>query len=49
MKLSFGKLIPFRKKDDQKHICKVCKMTFQSKDSLERHKTKANHTGAVNL
>jgi hypothetical protein len=49
MKLSFSKLIPFGKKENQEHVCKVCKMTFLSKESLDRHKNKANHFGAVKL
>lgn len=50
MKFSLDKLIPFRKDENRKsYTCKVCKMVFQSKESLERHKNKANHFGAVKL
>ncbi|MEP0824214.1 MAG: hypothetical protein HRF40_01885 [Nitrososphaera sp.] len=39
-----------RTADSNKKIlkCKVCKMTFQSEESLERHKNKARHfTGSI--
>ncbi len=45
--------LPFQLKrtaDSNKKIlkCKVCKMTFQSEESLERHKNKARHfTGSI--
>lgn len=29
--------------------CKECKMVFASKESLERHRNKAKHFGAVHL
>jgi transposase-like protein len=36
------------KTDNKKHfVCKECKMTFQSKDSLELHKKKARHYGGL--
>jgi transposase-like protein len=44
------KLPSFRIKDnnksktnDKQFVCKECKMTFQSKDSLELHKRKSRH------
>jgi transposase-like protein len=41
------KIPSFRKdnqaKADSHFICKECKMTFQSKDSLELHKKKSGH------
>lgn len=49
MKFSLGKLNPFGKDEKHEYVCKVCKMVFRSKESLDRHKTKANHVGAVNL
>ncbi|HZD34936.1 MAG TPA: hypothetical protein VE130_06995 [Nitrososphaeraceae archaeon] len=49
MKFSLSKLNPFGKDEKHEYICKVCKMVFRSKESLDRHKTKANHLGAVNL
>jgi transposase-like protein len=36
------------KTDNKPFVCKECKMTFQSKDSLELHKRKSRHyTGFV--
>jgi protein-arginine kinase activator protein McsA len=36
------------KTDNKLFVCKECKMTFQSKDSLELHKRKSRHfTGFV--
>lgn len=41
---------PFsRAKDSEGFKCKVCKMAFTTKDSLERHKNKAKHHGDVHL
>jgi protein-arginine kinase activator protein McsA len=35
-------------KTDKQFVCRECKMTFQSKDSLELHKRKSRHfTGLV--
>jgi hypothetical protein len=35
-------------KTDKQFMCRECKMTFQSKDSLELHKRKSRHfTGLV--
>jgi len=37
-----------KKTDDKQFVCKECKMTFQSKDSLELHKRKSRHfTGLI--
>jgi hypothetical protein len=37
-------------KADAKFVCKECKMTFRSKDSLELHKRKSGHfTGLIYL
>lgn len=49
MKFSLDKLNPFGKGENREYVCKTCKMVFRSKESLDRHKTKANHLGAVNL
>lgn len=36
------------KTDNKKQfVCKECKMTFQSKDSLELHKRKSRHYGGL--
>jgi hypothetical protein len=36
------------KNNQQEFVCKECKMEFQSKESLEKHKKKARHfTGAI--
>jgi hypothetical protein len=35
-------------KTDNKHfVCRECKMTFQSKDSLALHKRKSRHYGGL--
>lgn len=39
----------FSKGDKDGFTCKECKMTFLSKDALERHKNRARHFGAVHL
>jgi hypothetical protein len=37
-----------KQKTDKQFVCKECKMTFQSKDSLGLHKRKSRHfTGLV--
>jgi hypothetical protein len=46
------KIGSFRKdnaaKPDTKFVCKVCKMVFNTKDSLELHKRKSRHfTGLI--
>ena len=46
------KISPFRRdngaKADTQFVCKECKMTFQSKDSLDLHKRKSGHfTGLI--
>jgi uncharacterized C2H2 Zn-finger protein len=40
--------IPLLAKKEKQFTCKECKMVFQSKESLERHKNKAKHfTGSI--
>jgi uncharacterized paraquat-inducible protein A len=42
--------IPLLAKKEKQFTCKECKMVFQSKESLERHKNKAKHfTGCIYL
>jgi hypothetical protein len=39
--------LPLRKERDesqQAYSCKECKLSFSSKESLERHKSKAGHS-----
>ena len=40
---------PFQKRREDDPVCKECKMNFGTKESLERHKKKAKHFGAVHL
>jgi hypothetical protein len=49
--LNFGmkNLFQNNNKKSSDFLCKECKMVFSSKESLERHKKKARHFGAVNL
>jgi len=35
------------KTDNNHFVCKECKMTFQSKDSLALHKRKSRHYGGL--
>ena len=37
--------VPLRREDDgiQSYACKECRLSFTTKESLERHKNKAGH------
>jgi len=48
MKLPFG-LRSLTEKKELEFTCKVCSMKFQYRESLDRHRNKANHFGAINL
>jgi len=48
MKIPFGRSSDSVQNRD-KFVCKVCKMSFQSKESMERHRNKAKHFGSVHL
>jgi hypothetical protein len=41
--------LPFSKNDKDGFTCKECKMTFMSKEALERHKNRAKHFGSIHL
>ncbi len=47
--LNPGMRNPFQKSREDDLVCKECKMSFGTKESLERHKKKAKHFGAVHL
>ena len=49
VKPSLGMRNPFQKSKEDGFVCKECKMNFGTKESLERHKKKAKHFGAVHL
>lgn len=35
--------------EQKENTCKVCKMTFTSKESLEIHRNRAKHFGSVHF
>jgi uncharacterized C2H2 Zn-finger protein len=40
---------PFSRTTTVGFVCKQCKMTFTSKEALERHKNKAKHFGDIHF